>query len=679
MINYLLEVSICWTAFYLIYVLWLSKETFFKTNRWYLVVTLLLGLVLPLVEFPVAEVISEEEFGYLETITVTVGQVESQIATVVATPISESVSIQEVLLWIYGFGFLFMSFRFLIGLAQIIKHYKSSEKEQNTEFTFVKNEKFHLPFSFFHYLFISKSAEYESDELKSIIRHELIHIKEKHSVDVLLAEILSIVFWCSPLVYLYRMSLRNVHEYLADHNVLQTTTKKQYGLLLLQQFQKGPGMAMANNFIHSQLKKRIKMMTRNQSTNTARWKYLLALPVFLCLLFVLAKTDLFAQQNEKITANENRVHPVMKVDNGDPIYKVVDQMPRFPGCEDLEKSKKDACSKQQLLEFVYKNVRYPEDAQKEGIEGTTVIKFVVDKTGKVTQPEIVRNVGGGCAEEALRVVQQMPYWIPGKRNGENVAVYYNLPVKFKLDGESKVIETKVKETKKETSELSDDIFIVVEEMPRFPGCEDITNAEERKNCSRNKLLQFIYSNVKYPKEAQEAGVEGMVVVRFVIDQNGNVIQPEIIRSKSHGLDEAVLDVVDEMMNMEEKWIPGKQRGKKVKVAYNLPVKFKLDPNKDCAEKSEKSDKTKNHMLEVANFSMSPNPAKNEVQISFDMVKTEGLSLSLTDASGRVLKTQRQFTEGENNLSLDISEAAAGVLFVTLQQDGKTFTKQLMKQ
>jgi len=113
-------------------------------------------------------------------------------------------------------------------------------------------------------LFISASAKYTKEELDSITRHELVHIKEHHSIDVILLEVLTILFWCTPLIYLYRRSIRNVHEYLADEKVLQKTTKKQYGQLLLQQFQQGKSIAMANNFIHSQLKKRIQMMTKNQ-------------------------------------------------------------------------------------------------------------------------------------------------------------------------------------------------------------------------------------------------------------------------------------------------------------------------------------------------------------------------------------------------------------------------------
>ncbi|MFT4664794.1 MAG: bla regulator protein BlaR1 [Gammaproteobacteria bacterium] len=690
MMNYLLEVSLCWLGFYLLYALWLSKETFFQNNRWYLVATLLLGLCIPFAEMPIAVKMEEEQLTYLETVTVTVHHVEAEIATVVASPLSESIAVQELLLWIYGLGVLLMSVRFFYGLLQIYKHYRSSNSEKKGSYVLLQNKAIHLPFSFFHFLFISASAKYSQEELDSITRHELVHIDEHHSVDVILLEVLTILFWCSPLIYCYRRSIRNVHEYLADERVLQKTTKKQYGQLLLQQFQQGKSIAMANNFIHSQLKKRIQMMTKNQSTDTARWKYLLVIPMFICLFTVLSKTELTAQvspeRNEIPEANIERAESVMKEENGE-IFSVVEEMPRFPGCEDVEdKEERLKCSKQKMLEFVYSNIKYPAAARKAGTEGMAVVRFVIKKNGKVQKAEMLRTIGGGCDEEVLCVVNKMPVWIPGKQRGVSVDVYYNLPVKFKLDGGERASIEKVKKEedpkapKAITEEelcSEEDIFTVVEDMPRFPGCEEVADMEERKECSRQKMLQFIYMNVKYPKEAQDAGAEGMVVVRFVINKKGEVMNPEILRSKGHGLDEAVLDVVEKMNEMEEQWIPGKQRGKQVNVKFNLPVKFKLDPAADCKDKTGKAAR---QTLAVESFEMSPNPAKNEVRLSFEIEDATDLEISLTDVNGKIiLLPATDFTNGRNELNLDLSKVAPGILFVVLQNGDKVFTKQLVKQ
>ena len=122
----------------------------------------------------------------------------------------------------------------------------------------------------------------------------------------------------------------------------------------------------------------------------------------------------------------------------------------------------------------------------------------------------------------------------------------------------------------------EEIFTVVEEMPRFPGCEDKSDKEERKKCATEKMLQFIYKNIKYPPIARENGVEGTTVIRFYVDKDGTVKQPEILKDIGAGCGTEAKRVVQMMNKMGQKWIPGKQRGKPVKVYFNLPVRFRLE-------------------------------------------------------------------------------------------------------
>ncbi len=114
------------------------------------------------------------------------------------------------------------------------------------------------------------------------------------------------------------------------------------------------------------------------------------------------------------------------------VFQVVEDMPTFPGCENTgDKAAYQECSTKKMLEFIYKNVEYPQVAIDNAIEGTVVIRFIVDIDGSIRNPEIVREIGGGCGTEALRVVKLMPLWNPGKQRGEPVKVYFNLPIKFK--------------------------------------------------------------------------------------------------------------------------------------------------------------------------------------------------------------------------------------------------------
>jgi protein TonB len=116
------------------------------------------------------------------------------------------------------------------------------------------------------------------------------------------------------------------------------------------------------------------------------------------------------------------------------IFKVVEDMPRYPGCEDIsDKDERKMCAQQKMLEFIYKNIKYPAIARENGIEGTVVVSFVVEKDGSITDARVVRDIGAQCGDEALRVVNDMPKWVPGKQRGRAVRVQFNLPVKFKLE------------------------------------------------------------------------------------------------------------------------------------------------------------------------------------------------------------------------------------------------------
>jgi len=125
--------------------------------------------------------------------------------------------------------------------------------------------------------------------------------------------------------------------------------------------------------------------------------------------------------------------------------------------------------------------------------------------------------------------------------------------------------------------VEEEIFKVVEQMPRFPGCEDMSGSDkEKEECAKQKMLEYIYKNLKYPAIARENGVEGMCVIQFVVEKDGSVAETNIVRDIGAGCGTAALKVVDAMNSMPQKWTPGKQRGRSVKVLYTLPVRFKLE-------------------------------------------------------------------------------------------------------
>lgn len=258
------------------------------------------------------------------------------------------------------------------------------------------------------------------------------------------------------------------------------------------------------------------------------------------------------------------------------VFKIVEDMPRFPGCEQkaIGKSELKKCAQDEMLKFVGENIKYPAIAKENGIEGRVIVQFVVGKNGQVKNAKILRDIGGGCGNEALRVVNSMPNWIPGKQRGRPVDVQYTLPVGFELpQGEEPepYIDQAIEEAPPMPEEES--IFKVVEDMPRFPGCEDQgLNKMELRKCSEEELMKFVYGNLEYPATARENGIEGRVILQWVVNSNGTIKDIKVLRDPGAGCGAEATRIIE----MMPKWIPGKQRGRAVPVQYTFPVRFKLE-------------------------------------------------------------------------------------------------------
>lgn len=290
MLNYVLEVNICWLGFYLLYTFILSRETFFEYNRWYLLAGLIGGLLIPLVEYQIII----EQIIEIPSMSLDLEGLSGMTATAVA---AEEPSVRDMLLnglyIIYLLGVAILAIRFIAGLLRIGWLYWSGTKMERPGYALVKTPSAHPPFSFFHWLFQSQQIPLDQADEEKIITHEIEHIRQWHSLDVLLVELIGIALWFSPLVWLFRRSLRMIHEYQADEAVLQTTKRKSYGHLLIRQSMSGPPIAIANHFINSQLKKRLTMMTKKKSTQRSLMKYTFILPVLALLLMAFAPTKVY--------------------------------------------------------------------------------------------------------------------------------------------------------------------------------------------------------------------------------------------------------------------------------------------------------------------------------------------------------------------------------------------------
>ena len=417
-------------------------------------------------------------------------------------------------------------------------------------------------------------------------------------------------------------------------------------------------------------------MTRTKSSRSKLWRYALVLPLFAFAMMAFSN---------KAVSLDNISEPTTFV-SGD---GEVDEMPRFPGCEDLDVQEREQCSQKKLLTFIYKNIKYPAEARKNGIQGMVVVKFVVGKEGKLKNLEVVREIGGGCGEAAMQVVEMMNEedirWIPGKKDGKAVDVEFNLPVRFKLANDDQPKEKDEVVEHEHENKLDEvhvvgygqpkrEIFKVVEEMPRFPGCEDLDgDAKERQLCSQKKLLEFIYQNITYPREAKEANQEGVVVVKFIVNTEGELEDAKIVRDPAPSLSAEVLRLIYMMNQMDENWIPGKQRGQKVNVEFNLPVRFKLDSG------SSEQPLNKDNYLALDEFTTAPNPTTGSFNLRFKGPQG-AIRIDVTDISGRpVITKEVNNFDGFYDETLDLSGNAAGVYVISVVQGAKRFSQVIMLQ
>jgi len=431
MITYIIETALIWFVFYILYHIFFRKETFFLSNRIFLLSSLILGLVLPLININLNLNQNETLVFVIEQISIT----DSNTIKDIAQPASlfQEFNLVYLILFAYFIGILFMTLRFLHGLNKIYKLYRIGTKHRLADHILVIIPEEVNPFSFLRFLFVSKS-HLTQKEYEIIHSHELKHINDWHSLDIIFVEILRIIFWFNPLVSLYKIALAQSHEYLADKAVLNFTDKKEYGYLLVNMNRENFTLKLANNFINSLIKNRIMMMYKSNSKQLTSIKYLLALPITLFLIL------LFSCQNEPTTGASNDLQAVAqdKETYSNEIFKVVEDMPRFPGCEteDIAKEEKQKCANNKMLQHLYSNLKYPQSAREKGVEGKVIVQFVVLETGRISDIQIINDLGEGCGDAVVKVVESMndmeEAWIPGKQGGETVKVQYTLPVKFKL-------------------------------------------------------------------------------------------------------------------------------------------------------------------------------------------------------------------------------------------------------
>lgn len=422
---YLLQVNVGLILFYALYKLVCTRDTFFRSRRFILIVSLVLPFILPFID--VREwlesgdrMIMLTHFDYSAVLP------EIVVGSEVAETGSRVFVLSEWIGYLYLAGVVVLLVRLVVQAFSLYRLIvRMPEKEINGVRVKCLNDP-SGPFSFFGWIFMNP-ATVKEDELDEILTHEMAHVKQHHSVDVLLAEMVSICCWMNPFAWLLKREVRLNLEFLADRKVMEAgfaTKSYQYHLLGLAYNHK---YGLSNNFNFSHLKQRIIMMNKKKSNAVGHIKYaLFVLPAFALLVAGNISCSQDASQTED--AKEEVVAPVSPEAKEAPadstakeeVFMVAEQMPEYPG------------GMKEMLKFLQENVKYPENAMKNNVQGRVIVQFVVEKDGTPTEFKVLRSVDPDLDAEALRVMKAMPKWKPGMQKGQVVRVKFTVPVSFKL-------------------------------------------------------------------------------------------------------------------------------------------------------------------------------------------------------------------------------------------------------
>ena len=600
---YLLKVNVAFVLFYAFYRLFFYKDTFFKLRRAILLAFFGLALFYPLLNI-------QDWVRQQEPIADVIYMYSAMLPE--ATAKADAAASVDWYGWLLGsLGFIywgivaFLCGRFLVQLSSILWLAHTSERVVIHETPVYALRKAAGPFSFIRMVFLHPES-HSDKETDEILTHECTHVSQWHSIDVILSEMMCMACWFNPFVWLLKREVRHNLEYLADNTVIQSgydSKSYQYHLLGLAHHQSVTTLYNSFNVLH--LKNRIMMMNKKRSPGIVRTKYLIFIPL-VGILMLLSNIEAVARLTVRL-ANEATVSNAMVTATGilvdetgqpligasvvvkggkertitdkkgafslevpanailrcsyqgresqevlaadmtnnthlslssksremnEQVFTVVEKMPSFPGGD------------AELLKYIATNIKYPKESQDNGEQGRVICSFIVGRDGSVNNPEVLRGVTPLLNEEAVRVINTMPRWNPGMQRGKAVAVKYTVPITFRL-------KSPVEEAKEET-------LTVVDVMPQYPGGD-------------RELLKFIAQSIKYPTDAQEAGVQGRVICSFVVDKKGNIVEPKIIRGIDPSLDAEALRVI----GMMPRWTPGRQDGKAVRVLYTVPITFRL--------------------------------------------------------------------------------------------------------
>lgn len=458
---YSVKVAVCLALFYLFHKLLMSRDTFHTFNRFAILSMMLLSLVLPFVHLSL-----DSETGINRGTVALEGLVAQTVVDGGGNGVGEGMTLTQVLLATYVLGVVLFVGKALLSvgsLLRLIRRARCVEVRNGIRIYTMQGDI--SPFSWFRYIIMSEKDWQENR--REIVLHEMAHIRRCHSMDVAVCNMMIVFQWYNPAAWLLKRELQTVHEYEADEAVLSAgVDATHYQMLLIRKAVGERLFSMANNLNHNSLKKRITMMKikRTNPVQKAKIAFVLPLAAMTVAAFASQKVENLSEKVEQESEAFSSVsdNPVVRAVGEtarvaavkvqeEKALEEVSSMAMAKDTAETKSGKEFPCIPETfpqfpgghvaLFEYLSKNIKFPKSKENEDVKVRVVTTFTVEKDGSITDAKIVRSQGEAFDNEALRVINGMPKWIPGMQNGKAVSVKYTLPITFSTTDSDKKIKS----------------------------------------------------------------------------------------------------------------------------------------------------------------------------------------------------------------------------------------------
>lgn len=558
---YAIQVIVVSGLLYGYYHLFLRNKKFHHYNRFYLLGAAFLSLVVPLLNIPVyfseADKDSSVIFQTLSAISIPVSANHADAGTN-AVHQSNIFSVNNLLIILYSLIVFVAIVRIILSVYKLKKIIRTNPVQQADKILLINTEEPGTPFSFFRWLFWNRKIELDSAKGKQIFRHELFHIEQKHSFDIIFIEIVTAFCWFNPFFYLIRKELKAIHEFLADRFAVTEQTRWEYAELLLMRAL-DTHQSLVNPFFHNQIKRRIAMITTSSKPGHQYLRKLMVLPlaVLTFLLFAFSYKSIKSEMSsEKFTADAaidpsivlagaDTTKPV--AGPGDKIYERVDVEASVPGGDNAWRK------------YLEKNLNASIPVTKKAPDGaySVIVQFVVDKDGNISNVRTLTRFGYGMEEEAIRVVKGGPKWLPAMVNGKAVSAYRKQPITFVIGKGDKNFKGYSASGNDAMSEVV--VVSFQQQTPaKFPGGDEGW---------KNFLVKNIRSIVPVDSGAHPGQYKA--VIQFAVNTDGSLSDFKPITKHGYGMEDEVI----RLLKAGPAWIPAIAEEKKVRSFVQQPVTF----------------------------------------------------------------------------------------------------------